>query len=247
MLDGPVIPTSGPALQAVALTMRFGGVVAVDRVDFSLDHKELRCLIGPNGAGKSTFFRCIAGLYAPTSGEILLGGRRATGEQVHSIAQRGVGIKTQVPQLMNGLPVLENLWLAARRVYPKSAASEAAQQVLENLQLQPIAQRNAGDLAHGQRQMVELGMVLVGRPWLVLLDEPAGGLAQHEVERMAEAVVAANRTAAVVVVEHDMAFVRQIAQSVTVFHQGRVLTEGRADAVLSDELVKNVYLVKKPQ
>ncbi len=232
-------------LQTQGLTMRFGGVVAVNSVDFQLKRHELRCLIGPNGAGKSTFFRCISGQYAPSSGNVWLRGQLVTGRPMHGVARLGVGIKTQVPQLMNGLAVRENLWLAARYFYPKAEAADRSDAMLEQLGLGGVAGHSAGDLAHGQRQMVELGMVLVAEPWLVLLDEPAGGLTQQEVERMAEAVRVANRSATVIVVEHDMRFIRSIASSVTVFHQGQILAEGLADVVLADERVKNVYLGKK--
>jgi branched-chain amino acid transport system ATP-binding protein/urea transport system ATP-binding protein len=237
----------GAVVRTHGLTMRFGGVVAVDGVDFSLRRGELRCLIGPNGAGKSTFFRCLSGQYAPTSGEVWLAGRQVTGQPVHAIARQGVGIKTQVPQLMNGLPVHENLWLAAKFFHPPGVAGDKASAMLRQLGLEGLSSRTAGELAHGQRQLVELGVVLVTEPWLVLLDEPAGGLAQHEIERMAEAVRMANRSATVIVVEHDMRFIRNIAESVTVFHQGKILVEGQADAVLADERVKNVYLGKKPR
>lgn len=234
-------------LQTQGLCMRFGGVVAVDGVDFTLRRRELRCLIGPNGAGKSTFFRCISGQYAPSAGDVWLDGQRVTGQPVHAIARAGVGIKTQVPQLMGGLTVHENLWLAAKFFHPAGVASDKADAMLRQLQLEGIARQPTGLLAHGQRQLVELGVVLVAEPWLVLLDEPAGGLAQHEVERMAQAVRMANRSATVVVVEHDMRFIRSIAESVTVFHQGRILVEGQADAVLADQRVRDVYLGKKPQ
>lgn len=244
----PSIPLDADTvLQTRALTMRFGGVVAVDGVDFNLRRHELRCLIGPNGAGKSTFFRCLSGQYAPSSGDVWLAGRRINGCPVHAIARQGVGIKTQLPQLMNGLSVFENLWLAARVCHGRSASNDKADAMLRQLRLESLAHRRADELAHGQRQMVELGVVLVAEPWLVLLDEPAGGLTPHEVERMADAVRTANRVATVVVVEHDMRFIRSIARSVTVFHQGRVLAEGAADAVLADPRVRDVYLGKKPR
>jgi ABC-type uncharacterized transport system ATPase subunit len=234
-------------LRTQALTMRFGGVVAVDGVDFRLQRHELRCLIGPNGAGKSTFFRCISGQCIPSGGQVWLAGQPVTGQPMHAMARLGVGIKTQVPQLMNNLSVQENLWLAAKRLYPSAEAEDRADAMLSQLKLSTIARRLAGDLAHGQRQMVELGVVLAAEPWLVLLDEPAGGLTHQEVERMAEAVRAVNQSATVVLVEHDMRFIRSIGGSVTVFHQGKILAEGTADAVLADEQVKNVYLGRKPR
>jgi branched-chain amino acid transport system ATP-binding protein/urea transport system ATP-binding protein len=146
---------------------------------------------------------------------------------------------------MYGLTVLENLWLAARREHSGKRASEFAEKMLERLSLKKVAMQLAGQLSHGLRQRVELGMVLVAEPWLLLLDEPAGGLTHDEVELMAELIHEVGKTTSVIAVEHDMAFVRQIAQQVTVFHQGRVLREGYVDEVLSDPVVREVYLGKK--
>jgi branched-chain amino acid transport system ATP-binding protein/urea transport system ATP-binding protein len=213
-------------LETRGLGVRFGGVVAVDSVNFKLRKNELRCLIGPNGAGKTSFFRCLTGQYTPTQGDVWLAGQKITGWPSHEVARLGVGIKTQIPNLMNGLTVRENVWLAARRENSNKRAIELDEKMLE-------------------RQRVELGMVLVAEPWLLLLDEPAGGLTHDEVEQMAELIHEVGKTTSVIVVEHDMAFVRQIAQQVTVFHQGRVLREGDVDEVLSDPVVREVYLGKK--
>lgn len=233
-------------VQALGVTMRFGGVTAVDGASMRLARHELRCLIGPNGAGKSTFFKCLTGQLRATEGEILLQGEPTAGLAVHEIALRGVAVKTQVPNLMNGLTVHENLWLAARAKAARSRGEVVARVdgLLVELGLQPQAARRVGELAHGLRQIVELGVVLATDPWLVLLDEPAGGLTRAEVERMAGLVRALTARATVVVVEHDMNFVRSIAHTVTAFHRGRVLAEGTADAVLSDERVRDVYLGK---
>jgi branched-chain amino acid transport system ATP-binding protein len=232
-------------LETRGLGVRFGGVVAVDSVNFKLRKNELRCLIGPNGAGKTSFFRCLTGQYTPTQGDVWLAGKKITGWPSHEVARLGVGIKTQIPNLMNGLTVRENLWLAARREHSGKRASEFAEKMLERLSLKKVAMQLAGQLSHGLRQRVELGMVLVAEPWLLLLDEPAGGLTHDEVEQMAELIHEVGKTTSVIVVEHDMAFVRQIAQQVTVFHQGRVLREGGVDEVLSDPVVREVYLGKK--
>ncbi|WP_219216493.1 ATP-binding cassette domain-containing protein [Variovorax boronicumulans] len=234
-------------VEATGVAMRFGGVNAVDGVSMRLARHELRCLIGPNGAGKSTFFKCLSGQYRPTEGDIQLAGESIVGLEKHDIAQRGVGVKTQVPSLMNALTVHENLWLAARAVRSRSAAAVKARvgELIDALDLGPIVHRPTGLLAHGQRQVVELGVVLAPDPWLVLLDEPAGGLTRSEVERMAELVTALAARATVVVVEHDMNFVRRIAHAVTVFHQGRILTEGPAAQVLADDRVRDVYLGKR--
>jgi len=231
-------------VRASGVVMKFGGVTAVDGASMYLRRGELRCLIGPNGAGKSTFFKCLSGQLAPTEGEILLQGGSIAGMNLHNVARLGVGVKTQVPSLMNGLTVRENIWLSANAVRQRSRAEVDARvdQVVEQIGLGAFLKRTAGALAHGQRQLVELGVVLARDPWLVLLDEPAGGLTSDEVHRMASLVRALTAQATVVVVEHDMNFVRDIAETVTAFHRGRILAEGSADAVLSNESVRDVYL-----
>ncbi len=231
-------------VDARGVIMRFGGVSAVDGVSMRLHRGELRCLVGPNGAGKSTFFKCLSGQLQPTEGEILLQGRPTRGLGILELARAGVGIKTQVPNLMNGLTVRENLWLAVRARPSLSAAAvdQRVDQLLARLSLDELQHRQAADLAHGQRQVVELGVVLGPAPWLVLLDEPAGGLTATEVERMAALVRELTAEATVVVVEHDMRFVSAVADTVTVFHRGRILCEGAADVVLADARVRDVYL-----
>ena len=226
------------------LSMRFGGVLAVNNVNFTLRERELRCLIGPNGAGKSTFFKCLTGQYVlgPGNGQVMIRGQDVTGWRPHQIVRLGVGIKTQVPSVMNGLTVLENIWLAARRIHGHDGADGAVEEVVDELGLGPIARRPVGELAHGQRQIVELGIVLAQRPWLVLLDEPAAGITGAETEKLVELIHRINETAALVVVDHDMHFVRMLGGRVTVFHQGSVLIEGEADKVLSDAKVREVYI-----
>ncbi|HYL19055.1 MAG TPA: ATP-binding cassette domain-containing protein [Burkholderiales bacterium] len=226
------------------LTMRFGGVVAVNNVSFSLRERELRCLIGPNGAGKSTFFKCLTGQYRLTheNGRVLIRGTDVMGWRTHEIVRLGVGIKTQVPSVMNGLTVQENLWLSARRIHGWAGASGAVDEVAAELRLGDVLRRLVGELSHGRRQMVEIGIVLVQRPWLVLLDEPAAGMTGDEVDRLIGVIRRINQTASVIVVDHDMAFVRMLGSTVTVFHQGAVLIEGPADQVLNDPMVREVYI-----
>ena len=231
-------------LETRGLTMRFGGVIATEDVDFKLNAKELRCLIGPNGAGKTTFFKCVAGLQTPTEGEIFMRGHETTNWMPHEIASLGVGIKTQIPNVMDALSVFENIWLAARRFRKLKDANRKAQEVIEHLGLGSIARNDLGQLAHGERQRVELGLVAAGDPWLVLLDEPAAGMSAEDIERMTAIINEINKTAAIVIVEHDMQFIRSIAQTVTVFHQGAVLMEDHVDRVMADPTVRNVYLGK---
>jgi branched-chain amino acid transport system ATP-binding protein len=232
-------------LETHGLTMRFGGVVAANNVDFKLQARELRCLIGPNGAGKSTFFKCVSGLQTPTEGQVYMRGLETTRWMPHEIAALGVGIKTQTPNVLDALSVFENIWLAARRFHAPTEATQKTQEIIERLALGAIARNDLGQLAHGERQRVELGLVAVGDPWLVLLDEPAAGMSAEDVERMTGIIHELNKTAAIVIVEHDMQFIRSIAETVTVFHQGAVLMEDHVDQVLSDPTVRNVYLGKK--
>ncbi len=231
-------------LETRGLGVSFGGVHAVREVDFRLLRGEVRCLIGPNGAGKSTFFKMLSGQLRPSRGEILYKGRALRGLATHEVARLGIGIKTQVPSVFEGLSVQENLLLAAARRAGDEPAAVAAQ-VLEEIGLQAVAQTPANALAHGQRQWVELGMILASRPELVLLDEPAAGMTHHEVRKTAELIGAINRHSTVVVVEHDMAFIRLIAGRITVFNQGEVLAEGSFDDIMAHAEVRAAYLGKQ--
>lgn len=235
---------SAPLLQTSGLTIRFGGVTAVDRVDFTLKEAELRCLIGPNGAGKSTFFKLLTGQLHPTEGHVHLRGQDISGARPHEIARQGVGIKTQVPNVFNAMTVQENLWIAARHKHTPGFATELTDKILTQLRLTGIAAKEVGQLAHGQRQWVEIGTVLAGEPELILLDEPAAGMTHEEVERTAELILEINKSRALIVVEHDMQFIKMIARTVTVLHQGAVLIEDDVARVLEDARVRDVYLGK---
>ncbi|MBO6777341.1 MAG: ATP-binding cassette domain-containing protein [Marinibacterium sp.] len=224
------------------LSMHFGGVRAVDQVDFTLYDNELRCLIGPNGAGKSTFFKCLTGQLVPTAGEIKIRGDETTGSEPHEVAGLGVGIKTQVPNVFDGLSVEENIWLSARRWHGARRASSLTTETVERLRLGDIRRDIVGRLAHGQRQWVELGMVVAAEPWLVLLDEPAAGMTHEETARTAELIREINERAAIIVVEHDMQFIRMISQQVTLFHEGRILMEDTMEAISADKRAREVYL-----
>lgn len=233
-----------PLLQTTGVTMRFGGVTAVDNIDFTVGECELRCLIGPNGAGKSTFFKTLTGQLRPTSGRLLFRGHDITGAPSHEIARLGIGIKTQVPNVFNGLSVRENIFVAAGRGKSIRRARETVDQVLTRLKLTDIAGRIVGQLAHGQRQWVEIGTVLAQEPDLILLDEPAAGMTYEEVVRTSELIREINRAQALIVVEHDMQFIRMIARTVTVFNRGRILIEDDVERVLTNQAVRDVYLGK---
>lgn len=229
-------------LETRNLSMHFGGVRAVDRVDFSLWDNELRCLIGPNGAGKSTFFKCLTGQLTPTAGEVVIRDVHVAGREPHDVARLGVGIKTQVPNVFDGLTARENIWVACRRWHGAARAAALTAQTIERLRLGDIQSQRVGNLAHGQRQWVELGMVVAAEPWLVLLDEPAAGMTHEETERTAELIKEINQTAAMIVVEHDMQFIRMISKQVTLFHEGSILMEDTMDAISADPRAREVYL-----
>ena len=237
MVDAPILETRD-------LSMRFGGVTAVDRANFTLEQGELRCLIGPNGAGKSTFFKCLIGQLRPTTGRIMFAGEDITGAQPHTVGRLGIAIKTQVPSLFDGLSVAENLRLSARRKRSRAETKDAVEEILVRTGLQDESDRSVGHLPHGQRQWLELGVVLASDPRLMLLDEPTAGMTHEEVGRTAELIREIGKTRTMIVVEHDMQFIRMIADKVTVFHQGQILVEDTIERVLSDDRVRDIYLGK---
>ncbi len=229
-------------LETKGLEKRFGGVRAVAGIDFSMRRGELRCLIGPNGAGKSTFFKLVTGQLRATAGRILFDGADITGLAAHATGRLGIGIKNQVPSVFDGLSVAENLWIGARRRHATRRAEAVAHELMERLRLTGVARQSVGTLAHGMRQWVDIGMVMAQRPKLVLLDEPTAGMAADEIERTAALIGEINRHASVIVVEHDMQFIRRLNSIVTVLHQGRILVEDVMDNVQRDPRVRQVYL-----
>ena len=229
-------------LETKALEKRFGGVSAIAGVDFALRRGELRCLIGPNGAGKSTFFKMLTAQIRPSGGSILFDGRDISRAHPHEISRLGIGIKNQVPDVYDGITVDENLWLAARFRHGAKAARAKVDETLARLELGAIRRQVLGQLAHGQRQWVEFGMVMALEPEVVLLDEPTAGMSIEETNRTAALIREVNRTTTIVVVEHDMQFIRQIADIVTVFHQGRILAEDTMARIQADRAVREVYL-----
>jgi len=231
-------------LETHALEKRYGGVRAIAGVDFRLRDGELRCLIGPNGAGKSTFFKMLTAQIRASSGRIIFDGHDITRAQPHEIARLGIGIKNQVPDVYDGISVMENLWLAARFRHDRTEANQKVDTVLRQLDIAEIKHERVGELAHGQRQWVEFGMVTVLEPKIILLDEPTAGMSVEETNRTAKLILDANKSCTIVVVEHDMQFIRQIADVVTVFHQGQILAEDTMENIQENQVVRDVYLGK---
>ena len=235
-----------PLIETRNLNVHFGGVHATRDINFTLAEAELRCVIGPNGAGKSTFFKLLTGQTKPSSGQILFRGQDISNMQPHHPGRLGIGIKTQVPCLFNGLSVWENVWLSARRTNSAQQAARITRSTLDRVGMTAYRDSLAGLLAHGLRQWVEIAVVIAADPPLILLDEPAAGMSDSEVARTAELILDINRQHALVVVEHDMNFIRMIAKTVTVLHQGAVIREDTPDRIMRDPLVQQIYLGKKP-
>ena len=229
-------------LSVEGMSVRYGGVAAVDDVDFSLRRGELHCLIGPNGAGKSTFFKAIAGVVRPSAGRVWINRQESTRYPSHRVARLGVGIKTQVPNLLEGLSVHENLWVAARRHHSARESNRVVEALIDQVGIIGDHFRPVADLAHGHRQLVELACALAIRPSILLLDEPAAGLTETEVNELASLLHDLRHGMALLVIEHNTRFVRMIAESVTVLHKGRILATGSPEQVFENEHVRNVYL-----
>jgi ABC-type uncharacterized transport system ATPase subunit len=230
-------------LEARGLTRRFGGVAALDGLDITIRHGEVRCIIGPNGAGKTTFLNAVSGLVRPTAGSILFAGRDITRMSTKSIARLGLLRTFQTPTVFPSMSVRANLELGARRPgTPSASAQERLERVMDDVALKPKADLPASDLSHGEAKRLELGMALAAAPRLLMLDEPTAGMGIRETEEIVAIVQRSQESMAVVVIEHDMAFVRQIADHVSVLHRGALLTEGSLDEVRSDERVQDVYL-----
>jgi len=230
-------------LVAGDLKKSFGGVRALDGVSIEFPALGIHCLIGPNGAGKSTFFNLLVGRFRPTAGRIFLGGEDITRLPPYRRARRGIGMKLQVPSLYPGLPVRENVWLAC---YAASRdvreADWRADDMLAWVGLAHRAGELAGSLSHGEQQWLEIGMTLAASPRIILLDEPSAGMTREETHRTVEIVRRLAETASVVVVEHDMEFVRHMGAPITVFHQGRVFAQGTLEELRRDTRVLDVYL-----
>jgi urea transport system ATP-binding protein len=242
----------GQILYVEGLTVSFDGFKALDDLNLYLDEGELRCIIGPNGAGKTTLMDIITGKTRPDAGSVYFGSNiDLTKLREHEIVRAGIGRKFQKPTVFEMRDVFENLELAAKGVKTvrqslfgrlSSELRDRIDEVARSIGLAGELERNAGDLSHGQKQWLEIGMLLMQDPLLLLVDEPVAGMTQQEVERTGELLRSLAGTHTVVVVEHDMEFVRSIARTVTVLHQGRVLAEGSMDAVQADPHVIEVYL-----
>jgi urea transport system ATP-binding protein len=244
--------THGPILYLEDITVSFDGFKALNKLSLTIDRGELRCVIGPNGAGKTTMMDVITGKTRPDAGTAYFGQTFDLSRLPETeIARLGIGRKFQKPTVFESHTVFENLELAMKtdkRVRPTLLAKLTAGQkeliarTLRTIRLDGHEERPAGLLSHGQKQWLEIGMLLVQEPELILLDEPVAGMTDAETDRTAELILELEGSHSIMVVEHDMDFVNRIARKVTVLHEGSVLAEGAMSVVQSDDRVIEVYL-----
>lgn len=239
-------------LEIENLTVSFDGFKALNNLNFSMDAGELRVIIGPNGAGKTTFLDVITGKVQPTKGRVLFKGKNLKKIPEHKITRMGIGRKFQTPRVYLNLTVRENLDLVVNRnknVFPtlfnrpSDPEKRTVSGLLETIGLDAKANLPADLLSHGEKQRLEIGMLVAQSPDLLLVDEPAAGLTDEETENVGALLLSLAESHSIIAIEHDMEFVRQIAKDkVTVLHQGSVLCEGKMEKVQKDPRVIEVYL-----
>jgi urea transport system ATP-binding protein len=240
-------------LEVSGVSVTFDGFRAINNLSFQIGNAELRAVIGPNGAGKTTFMDIVTGKTRPDEGRVIWGEKSVSLLRMSEakIAQAGVGRKFQKPTVFEDQSVRENLlmalknkrgWLGVLFYRPTNSDLDKVKELAEEIGLKDELDRKSGELSHGQKQWLEIGMLLAQEPRLLLVDEPAAGMTPQEREHTTDLLVQAAKTRAVVVVEHDMEFVRRLNCKVTVLHEGSVLAEGSLDHVTSNQGVIDVYL-----
>jgi branched-chain amino acid transport system ATP-binding protein len=234
------------------LTKTFGGLVAVNKVNFDLAPAELHAIIGPNGAGKTTLFNLVSGMLAPDAGTVHLLGRNITGLAPHRISKLGIARTLQVKSVFSKLSVYDNVWIAAQSrkgvlnpVWPAVSYRETAETVerlMEELGLTSYRNELAGNLSYGDMALLEMAVALGTNPVLLLLDEPVAGMSHAETERMVTKIRALSRSVNIILVEHDMEMVFKVAEKITVMTNGAILTQGSVDQIAKDARVQEAYL-----
>lgn len=237
------------------ISKRFGGLQAIDRVNLTFKSGELRCLIGPNGAGKTTLFNLITGRIKPDEGQVIFQGKDITHLKPYQISRSGIARKFQVPTVFDELTILENLSIAARgqrrrgslnfSSWNEKSVLDQVKEIMELVHLSGRGHEVAGTLSHGEKQWLEIGMVLAYHPKLMLLDEPTAGMSPHETIETSGIIRTISQSITTVVIEHDIKFLREIAEHVTVLHHGAVIAEGTFEEIEGIDLVRDVYLGRR--
>jgi branched-chain amino acid transport system ATP-binding protein len=241
-----------PILRTDALTVRFGGLTALNRVDFAVQRGEIRAVIGPNGAGKSTFFNCLTGVLRPTSGRIRFNGEDITGLPSNRISQSGIARSYQITNILPNASVIENVRIAAqsrrhawdmlRHHRAHRDLLEKAEAALDEVGLAGKADELAANLSHGEQRNLEIGIALATEPQLLCLDEPTAGMSQTETRETVALVRRIARNLTILIVEHDMQVVMGLAHRITVLHYGEILAEGTPAEIQENPRVLEVYL-----
>ncbi len=232
-------------LATEGLQKNFGGVFVARDIRFAMQPGEIHCLIGPNGAGKSSFFRLVLGQHKPNAGAIFFDGAEITALKPFERIRRGLSVKFQVPGIFKALTVWQNLEIALQDHLSGDSLAAEIRETLAFVDLAGQARERAGNLSHGQQQWLEIGMAISLKPKLLLLDEPTAGMSDDETAKTGDMVHRLNREGmSILAVEHDMTFVKQIAQRVTVLHFGEIFAQGTIDEIVADERVAEIYLGK---
>ena len=246
--DGAAVPL----LRTEGLTVRFGGLTALNQVDFAVAREEIRAIIGPNGAGKSTFFNCLTGVLRPSSGAILLGGENITGLPPNRISQKGIARSYQITNILPNATTLENVRIAAqsrRHGWSMLAHHRAYRDIIEKAEialdavgLLGKAAELAANLSHGEQRTLEIAIALATEPQLLCLDEPTAGMSAAETHETMTLVRRIAQNLTILIVEHDMQVVMELAHRITVFHYGEILAEGTPLEIRENPRVMDVYL-----
>lgn len=237
--------TGESIVQTTGLTKKFGGLVAVDDVDFQLPEGQIRCLIGPNGAGKSTFLKLLTGFHSPTQGTVEYRRNDITDSHPHTRARNGISLMFQKSSTYENLTVEQNLRIPTQLYTDGEALDAHIDELLELVELQDKRTVPVTNLSHGEQQWLEIAMSMGVDPDLLLLDEPTAGMTIEETKKTAELVRSViNEGVTVLSVEHDINFVREIADIITVMHNGQIFAEGTVEEIINHDGVKRIYLGK---
>jgi branched-chain amino acid transport system ATP-binding protein len=256
LLATPRLPSrdgaAEPLLRTEGLTIRFGGLTALNNVNFAVEREEIRAIIGPNGAGKSTFFNCLTGVLRPTVGSILFAGDDITGLPPNRISQKGIARSYQITNILPNATTLENVRIAAQsRRHAWNLLThhrafrdiiEKAETALDSVGLLGKANELAANLSHGEQRTLEIAIALATEPQLLCLDEPTAGMSAAETRETMELVRGIAKRLTILIVEHDMHVVMELAHRITVFHYGEILAEGTPAEIQENPRVMEVYL-----